>query len=245
MPEFSRGALLVASSVGRPGRLFRCNSSNRESAGSRAPFTTGSEARGEGTPPVERARAHTANAAAMDDLMREHGVIRRALVVYREAASRLRTRPSALPPDVLKKTAQLVRAFAEDYHERMLEEGRLFPAVNKTEGAAGALVNVLTAQHARGREFTDYLVASSGAAAVRDPHGLAGSLEEFARMYEEHAAIEDTIVLPAWKATMSARERSEQPEIFAEIEDRTFGEDGFADAVDRIAAIECELALGP
>src|SRR3954447_22922813 len=57
----------------------------------------------------------------IEDLMREHGVLRRALVVYRECATRLRKRQD-VPPDVLQRTAKLFHAFGEDYHEKKIEE---------------------------------------------------------------------------------------------------------------------------
>jgi hypothetical protein len=38
---------------------------------------------------------------ATEDLMREHGVLRRALFVYSEAVGRLRSNPSAVAPDAL------------------------------------------------------------------------------------------------------------------------------------------------
>lgn len=70
-----------------------------------------------------------AEVTATEDLMREHGVLRRALFVYREAATRLRQDPNSVQPDVLEKTAQLFRVFGEDYHERKLEEAYIFPLV--------------------------------------------------------------------------------------------------------------------
>src|SRR3982750_2193533 len=54
---------------------------------------------------------------ATEDLMREHGVLRRALLVYTAAVGKLRTDASSVPPDALRKTAQLFRAFGEEYHE--------------------------------------------------------------------------------------------------------------------------------
>jgi len=68
---------------------------------------------------------------ATEDLMREHGVIRRAIIVYREAAGRLRTKAESVPPDALQKAARLFRAFGEDYHERQLEEAYILPAIRK------------------------------------------------------------------------------------------------------------------
>ncbi len=50
--------------------------------------------------------------------MREHGVLRRALLVYTNAAIRLRKNPADIAPDALQNTAKLFRAFGEDYHEK-------------------------------------------------------------------------------------------------------------------------------
>jgi hypothetical protein len=60
-------------------------------------------------------------------------------------------------------------------------------------------------------------------------------------MYEAHAAIEDTIVFPAWKKVLSPRELDQMGDRFEDIEHRTFGKDGFDDAVGEVAAIEKRL----
>ena len=96
---------------------------------------------------------------ATEDLMREHGVLRRALLVYSETAAKLRSSPSAVAPDALQKTAQLFRAFGEEYHERKLEEAYIFPAVKEAGGQAAGYPDILIAQHVRGREITDYILA--------------------------------------------------------------------------------------
>jgi hemerythrin superfamily protein len=62
-------------------------------------------------------------------------------------------------------------------------------------------------------------------------------------MYEAHASFEDTIVFPAWKKTMSEKQLHEMGELFEDIEHKTFGKDGFDDAVDRISAIEKTLGI--
>jgi hemerythrin-like domain-containing protein len=180
---------------------------------------------------------------ATEDLMREHGVIRRAIVVYREAASRLRVKPASVPLDALQKTAKLLRSFAEDYHEKQLEEAHLFPAVKKAGGVAASLVDTLIAQHDRGRQITDYVVAVTSAPIGAKSDALVRTLDGFARMYEAHAAFEDTIVFPAWKKTMSAKQLDEMGERFEEIEHKTFGKDGFDDAALQIAAIETAFGI--
>ena len=55
---------------------------------------------------------------AAEDLMREHGILRRALLVYSETASRLSHGNGNVPLDELGRTATLFRSFGEDYHER-------------------------------------------------------------------------------------------------------------------------------
>lgn len=182
--------------------------------------------------------------SATEDLMREHGVIRRVLVVYREVALRLRSKPSPAPFEELRKAAQLMRSFAEDYHEKQLEEAHLFPELKKRGGALGATVDTLIAQHQRGRELTDFIIERTQQPfAAKESQRLVTALEGFARMYEAHAALEDTLVFPAWKKTLSRKQLAEEGERFEDIEHRVFGKDGFADAVEQIAAIEKALGL--
>jgi hemerythrin-like domain-containing protein len=181
---------------------------------------------------------------AVEDLMREHGVIRRILVVYRESAARLRAKPATVPEAALHDAAQLMQTFAENYHEKQLEEVHLFPALKKAGGAAAALIDPLLAQHQRGRELTEYLLsATRGTFGASNAEPLARALEGFARMYEAHAAQEDTIVFPAWKKSLSKKQLSEMGELFEDIEHKTFGKDGFDDALEKITAIEGTLGL--
>src|SRR5436853_3450951 len=184
---------------------------------------------------------------ATEDLMREHGVLRRALLVYTEAALKLRSNPSAIDPGALQKTAKLFRAFGEDYHEKKLEEAYIFPAVKNSKENAGAYANIvdtLTAQHQRGREITDYIVeVASCQKLTNDSEPLARTLDSFVLMYRNHAAREDTIIFPAWKKTLSARQLDEMNDKFEDIEHEQFGEDGYELAVKQIGDIETSLSL--
>lgn len=180
---------------------------------------------------------------ATEDMMREHGVLRRALLVYAETAPRLRANPASVDPKALTDAAKLFRAFGEDYHERKLEEVHVFPAVRKAGGPAAALTDVLVTQHNRGREITDYIlsVTAKGAIGSGDAQPMAQTLEAFVLMYQNHAAREDTVVFPAWKNALSERQLDEMGELFERIERQQFGRDGFDDAVAKIAAIEGAL----
>jgi hemerythrin-like domain-containing protein len=182
---------------------------------------------------------------ATEDLMREHGVLRRALLVYSAVAVKLRGDVSAVPPDAVQKTAKLFRDFGEEYHEKKLEEAYIFPAVKKVQGEAASYPDILVTQHNRGREITDYIIKVTQGAKLGTTNAepLAKALEAFVLMYRNHAAREDTIIFPAWKQTMSAEQLDEMNDKFEDIEHEQFGEDGFEDAVKQISAIEGSLGL--
>jgi len=182
---------------------------------------------------------------APEDLMREHGILRRVLLVYSEAAAKLRQDPKSVRPDDLEKAAQLFRVFGEDYHEKKLEEGYLFPVLKKGQGVAAVYVDVLVAQHARGREITDYILGVTKGDEI-PPNSVtdfANNLDAFVRMYEHHAAIEDTVIIPAWKAAIGDKQLDELGAKFEEIEAESFGGDGFETASKRVSEIEEAMGM--
>jgi hypothetical protein len=67
---------------------------------------------------------------------------------------------------------------------------------------------------------------------------LSHVLESFVLMYRHHAAIEDTLVSPAWKEVVSAGHYHELSERFEDLEHQMFGAAGYEDAVERITAVE-------
>src|SRR5579864_7580481 len=87
-----------------------------------------------------------------EDLMREHGVLKRVLLIYREIMNRIDSKHD-FPPDVVMSSAKLIRAFVEDYHEK-LEQDYLFPRFRKANKLVD-LVNTLYLQHQKGRVLTD------------------------------------------------------------------------------------------
>jgi len=180
---------------------------------------------------------------ATEDLMREHGVLRRALLVYTETIPKIRSNAASLDGNALYRTGVLFRDFGENYHEKMLEEAHIFPVVHKGGGKLATLTDVLVAQHERGREITSYLLAvtKNGRIATANAEPLARSLEAFVLMYRNHAAREDTIVFPAWKKHFSEEQLDELSDQFEDIEHKMFGKDGFDDAVEKISAIETAL----
>ena len=209
------------------------------------PSGSGGSATNEENKPPAPGEAVPVDVTALEDLMREHGVLRRALLVYQESAMKLRQDATSLPADALEKTAQLFRVFGEDYHEKRLEEGYIIPLIKKVQGPVAAYGDVLLAQHQRGREITDYLLSVSKADRIptNQVENVAKTLESFVRMYQHHAAIEDTVVFPAWKAATGDEEYEQLSDKFEDIENEMFGSDGFESALKRMEEIEASLGL--
>ena len=180
---------------------------------------------------------------ANEDLMREHGVLRRILIVYREVAPKLLTNAAAVDAAAIAVATTLFQTFGERYHEQMLEEQYIFPIVRKAGGEAAGLIDALLAQHARGREITSYVLdrTKSGRVGTGDAQPLARTLTAFARMYEPHAAREDTIIFPAFKKAVGPKGYDELGDQFEDIERKEFGGDGFDMAVDKVADLERRL----
>ena len=235
MNETRRHLLASLSAVGAGALLVGC----RATPGGRTGATND-----EGTEPAP-GEAVPVEVTAVEDLMREHGILRRALLVYQESVVRLRQDAASVPAEALEKTAQLFRVFGEEYHESRLEEGYIIPLIKKVQGPVAAYADVLLAQHARGREITDYLLSVSKAdrIATNQVENVAKTLEAFVRMYEHHAAIEDTVVFPAWKSAVGEAELDSLAAKFEEIEEEQFGGDGFESALKRMEEVETSLGL--
>lgn len=178
-----------------------------------------------------------------EDLMREHGVLKRILLVYREAIARLDAKKE-LPPDAVQEGATIIRSFIEDYHEK-LEEDFLFPRFEKA-GRLTDLTTVLKAQHLAGRRLTEVIRKLSSVQALKDPADssrLRDAMHQFVRMYEPHEAREDTVLFPALREIVSDQEFGALGEDFEKKEHQLFGEDGFEKMVDRVARIERTLGI--
>lgn len=184
-----------------------------------------------------------AEVTANEDLMREHGVLRRILIIYREVSPKLVANAASVDAAALAGAAKLFQAFGERYHEQLLEEAHIFPIVRKAGGEAAGLVDTLLAQHARGREITSYILdrTKTGRVGTADAEPMAKALTAFSRMYEPHTAREDTIVFPAFKKAVGAKGYDELGDQFEDIERKQFGGDGFDMAVDKVADIERRL----
>jgi hypothetical protein len=72
---------------------------------------------------------------------------------------------------------------------------------------------------------------------------LVRAVEAFIRMYRPHEAREDTVLFPAFRKIVTAKELKELGEKFEKEEDRLFGDEGFEKTVDQVATIEKQLGI--
>src|SRR5216110_151660 len=153
-----------------------------------------------------------------EDLMREHGVLKRVLLIYGEVLRRIDAKQD-FPPEALADAARIIRSFVEDYHEK-LEEDFLFPRFEKTNQLVD--LKVLREQHQAGRRVTDVTIRFASLQSLRnesDRAQLVNSLQQFIRMYNPHEAREDTVLFPAFRKIVSPHEFDSLGEDFEKKED--------------------------
>ncbi len=167
-----------------------------------------------------------------EDLMREHGVLRRVMYLYDEAAMRIDAKGD-VPLDAIVGGAGIVRRVIEDYHEK-LEELYLFPRFEKA-GRLTDLVATLRKQHEVGRAVTDQIVALAKGS---DRAALATAMRSFNHMYRAHANREDTVLFPLIRELVGKKEYAELGEMFEDKEKEMLGDHGFEKAVDAVAKLE-------
>ena len=178
-----------------------------------------------------------------DDLMREHGVLKRVLLCYREMTRRIEAGNRVTAPD-LHDAALIIHDYIEGFHEG-LEEGYVFPRLRRDPAVVGTVTTLLV-QHARGRVLTQFILAratpsdltSSGTRAR-----LAAAMQAFVRMYEPHEAREDTVIFPAFRQIVPAQELAGLGQHFDDLERQQFGRDEFGAMVARVARIEQNLGI--
>jgi len=177
-----------------------------------------------------------------EDLMREHGVLDRLLLVY-EAGLRKFDANEDFDPAVITGAAQIVRDFIENYHEQSEEEA-VFPRFRKA-GKMVPLVDTLLAQHRAGRRVTERVLqyAPGSRSDGEDRRQLVPAIRSFIAMYRPHAAREDTDLFPLLKEIVSPHEYDAMAEDFERKEHKLFGGDGFEMMVHRVAGLEQSIGI--
>jgi hemerythrin-like domain-containing protein len=201
------------------------------SAGARAAEpATAAKGKGEDIPPTE-------------DLMREHGVLRRILLVYDEAARRLAA-DDAAAVGAVAGAAGIVRRFVEGYHEK-LEEEFVLPTLEKA-GKLVELAKVIRVQHAAGRKLTDAIVKATKAGRGVTADGrraIVADIQSFGRMYTAHAAWEDTELFPVYRRQFTEAELDRLGDRFEGEEHKLLGSGGFEGSLKEVGDLEKAVGI--
>jgi hemerythrin-like domain-containing protein len=172
-----------------------------------------------------------------EDLMREHGVLDRVLLIY-EAAMQKFAANVDFDPKVIADSAKVIQDFIENYHEKS-EEDFIFPRFRKA-GQLTDLVETLLQQHQAGRRVTQTIVQhapdsrSDGDARRK----TIAAMQAFIAMYRPHAAREDTVLFPKLRSVVSPHEFDAIGEDMEKQEHQHFGEDGFEKTAAHLAELE-------
>lgn len=171
-----------------------------------------------------------------EDLMREHGVLRRILYVYDEARDRLMA-GTDVPLEALGNAAALMQRFIHDYHEKM-EEQHVFPVFEHAQKLA-KMTAVLRVQHQQGRALTAEIAKlAAGGLDEGKKAQLVANLRKCRHTYAAHAAREDTELFPELRGLVGGKAYDELGETMEDAEHEMLGEGGFEGAVKTISEIE-------
>ncbi|MDD5043967.1 MAG: hemerythrin domain-containing protein [Candidatus Omnitrophica bacterium] len=178
--------------------------------------------------------------SATEDLMREHGLLDRILLIYQEFIRRLE-KNETFPSEALNESTQIIRDFIQNYHEK-LEENYLFTRFRQVNKSVD-LIDVLLKQHEASHEIVDNIMALEKFQSPEDKNKLIRSMRSFIRMYRPHKAREDTVLFPAFHAIVTPNEYEKLGEEFEAEEEKLFGKSGFEKTVGRVEKIEKSLGI--
>lgn len=180
---------------------------------------------------------------APEDLMKEHGVLNRCLLIYEEGMRRIQAKQE-VTPEVFLHTAELVRTFVEEYHEKN-EEKYIFPEFEKAKKLVD-LVATLKTQHVAGRKVTAEILRLAQPSQFRAEGNraqLITACQSFIRMYRPHEAREDTVLFPALRTILTPKQVMALGDRMEEDEHKVLGEEGFERSVEKVEKIEIQLGI--
>jgi hemerythrin-like domain-containing protein len=206
----------------------------------RAAFAEDSKKQGQ-TETTDKDKQDAEDVTPPEDLMREHGVLDRVLLIYDAAIKRLSANED-FDPAVISDCAKLVQDFIENYHEKS-EEDFLFPRFRKANQLVD-LVTTLLEQHQAGRKATNNILKSAAQLRSADTkRDCISAMQAFVTMYRPHAAREDTVLFPKLRDIVSGHEFDAIGEEMEKREHEHLGEDGFEKAVAHVAELEKKVGL--
>src|SRR5438876_818996 len=158
---------------------------------------------------------------AIEDLMREHGLLNRILLIYEEIVRRLNNNEK-IKKEIINKTALIIRKFVEEYHEKT-EENYVFPILLK-KNIETLLIQELIKQHNLGRQMTNNIIQlTNNDIKDLDKKELIININNYVKMYRYHETREDTIIFQDFRKSLTKKKYEELGEKFEEEEKKVIG----------------------
>lgn len=178
----------------------------------------------------------------MEDLMEEHSILRRALLIYEECIKRMNINED-FDPNLLVETTNVIKVIII-FHHALLEHEYIFPRFREADKYV-EMCDVLTDQHGKAGEQEELILKYANRDSINNPEEkelLINALKKSIRVFRPHIDREDTEMFPEFKNVVTPFEFYELGKKFKEIEYQKWGENGHRQMVDKI--IHVEKALG-
>ena len=171
-----------------------------------------------------------------EDLMQEHGLVSRVILIYRRSIE-LAEANRPFHPEQVAGAARVIARVIHGHHE-VEEEELMFPALEKPR-ELHMLVEVLRGQHRAARALTNRIGLE-----IADPGRRSQAfraMREFSGMYEAHGAYENSIVYPAFRQAVGPERYQELAAVWAKNERKLRGSLG--DYLSALAKAEQAMDL--
>ena len=186
--------------------------------------------------------ANNENISPTEDLMREHGILNRILLIYEEILRRI-SMGISFDLAVVNISANLIKTFIEEYHEQ-IEEQYIFPHFIES-GTYVDLINELIMQHKISRTITTQIIeySSNNNYSFINMKKISKCIKKFIYMYRAHESREDTIVFDKFRYLISKETLDEYAELFERIEHELFGPEGSDGILEKVIDLEKQLSI--
>jgi hemerythrin-like domain-containing protein len=179
----------------------------------------------------------------IEDLMVQHSVLRRALLIYEECIRRL-TNNEELDPALIADTTDVIDKVIINLHAP-LERAYIFPMYEKSEKYS-KMAQILDDQHNAAGGIEKEILKYSNREFLANPDNkneLINFFRKAIRVFRPHIDREDTEMFPDFKDFISVEEYYALGDKFIGLEEKKFGERGLRAMVDKIEAVEKALGI--
>ncbi len=176
-----------------------------------------------------------------EDLMKEHGVIERIMLIYQRMIEKAIT-GQEVDVSVINRASKMVNEYVSKHHEHD-EEEYVFPKFREANYIVD-LVDTLEHQHNVSRELNLQVMelSSKGAEITQDEAvRLLDLCGMFINMYLPHISRENTILFPTFFDIVSPEYVQDTKKKMEDEEEKVLGETGFRGFVGHVAELEKEV----